>query len=102
MHKYTLIQLFLFVLLYVIQVISAIAIVFPIVIKICIPIRMYLLPKYFTEAELIMLDGEDEEIEAWIKANAPVNDGVSITEHKDLQSEDDDDDDVKKSISSEV
>ena len=94
MHKYTAIQLFLFVLLYVVQVIQAIAIVFPIIIKVCIPIRMYILPKYFTEVELIMLDGEDEEIENWIANNAQSG-GVSVTEHKEVSS---DEDDEKKEI----
>ena len=94
MHKYTVIQLFLFVLLYVVQVIQAIAIIFPIIIKVCIPIRMYILPKYFTEVELLMLDGEDEEIEAWIAKNSQPG-GVSETEHKDVSS---DEDDEKKEI----
>ena len=86
MHKYTAIQLFLFILLYVVQVIKPIAIVFPIVIKICIPIRMYILPKYFAEHELILLDGDDAEIEAWLEKNA----GVEAYEPSECQVEEDD------------
>jgi hypothetical protein len=37
---------------------------FPIVVKkACIPIRMYLLPRWFTEEELCLLDAEDDDID---------------------------------------
>ena len=61
-NYFTLIQLLLFVLLYVVKAVKTIAIAFPIVIALCIPIRLYLLPKFFTPDELILLDGEDEAI----------------------------------------
>eukprot|EP00559_Dactyliosolen_fragilissimus_P003061 CAMPEP_0184864530 /NCGR_PEP_ID=MMETSP0580-20130426/15285_1 /TAXON_ID=1118495 /ORGANISM="Dactyliosolen fragilissimus" /LENGTH=628 /DNA_ID=CAMNT_0027363365 /DNA_START=8 /DNA_END=1894 /DNA_ORIENTATION=- len=65
MHLYTGIQLFMFILLYVIKSIKVIAIAFPVVIALCIPLRIYVLPKIFTSSELLLLDGEDEEIERW-------------------------------------
>jgi hypothetical protein len=43
--------------------INVIAIAFPIIVKACIPIRMYLLPKIFTEEQLCLLDAEDEDID---------------------------------------
>lgn len=67
MHLYTAIQLLLFVLLFVIKSIKSIAIAFPIVIAICIPIRLKLLPKLFENSELIFLDSEDDEIAAEIQ-----------------------------------
>lgn len=67
MHIYTLLQLFLFVLLYAVKSIKVIAIAFPIVIAACIPFRMYILPRIFSEGELIVLDSEDEVIEEWIR-----------------------------------
>jgi len=69
MHKYTGIQLFLFASLYIIKSIKSIAIAFPIVIALCIPIRIYLLPRLFTQAELTLLDSGDENIEKWIEEN---------------------------------
>ena len=62
MHLFTLIQLFLFAFLYAIKSIKTVAIAFPIVIALCIPIRLYLLPRIFTEEEIVMLDGDDSEI----------------------------------------
>ncbi|CAB9515057.1 Electroneutral sodium bicarbonate exchanger 1 [Seminavis robusta] len=66
MHLYTGIQLALFALLYVIKSIKSIAIAFPVVIALCIPIRLYVLPRLFEKQELVFLDSEDDEIEEWI------------------------------------
>merc|ERR1719487_2571557 len=63
MHKFTAIQLFLFLLLYFVKSVKSIAIAFPLVIAACIPVRTLLLPKYFTREELIYIDGDDAEIE---------------------------------------
>ena len=62
MHLFTFIQLSLFVTLYVVKSIKAIAIAFPIIIALCIPLRLYLLPKIFTIEELVMLDSDDDTI----------------------------------------
>merc|ERR1719238_546528 len=64
MHKFTAVQLFLFVLLYFVKSVKSIAIAFPLVIAACIPVRTLLLPKYFTKEELIFIDGDEDEIEA--------------------------------------
>mmetsp|Transcript_5040 Transcript_5040/g.10997 ORF Transcript_5040/g.10997 Transcript_5040/m.10997 type:complete len:646 (-) Transcript_5040:24-1961(-) len=66
-HMFTFCQVLLFILLTVFRSVKVIAIAFAVVIKICIPIRMYLLPRWFTEEELILLDGEDDEIEALVE-----------------------------------
>lgn len=68
MHLFTIIQLGLFIVLYVVKAIKAIAIAFPIVIALCIPIRLYLLPKVFTAEELVMIDSDDETVIAWLAA----------------------------------
>ena len=34
----------------------------------CIPARLYLLPRFFEGWELVLLDGEDEKIEEWVAA----------------------------------
>ena len=74
MHAFTAIQLGLFVLLYAVKSIKTIAIAFPIVIACCIPIRLYVLPRFFTEKELIMLDSDDATIRKWLIANGEAED----------------------------
>mmetsp|Transcript_46667 Transcript_46667/g.53023 ORF Transcript_46667/g.53023 Transcript_46667/m.53023 type:complete len:456 (-) Transcript_46667:485-1852(-) len=61
-HFFTIIQLFLFIALYFVKAFKAIAIAFPIIIALCIPIRLYILPKLFTKDELVLLDGDDNAI----------------------------------------
>jgi hypothetical protein len=62
LHKFTLIQVGLFVTLMTFRSMNVIAFAFPII-GACIPIRMYLLPKIFTEEQLCLLDAEDEDID---------------------------------------
>lgn len=69
MHLYTLIQLALFTLLYVVKAIKTIAIVFPLIIALCIPFRLYVLPRIFTKEELVMIDSDDATIKAWLVAH---------------------------------
>lgn len=69
MHLFTAIQLGLFALLYTVKAIKTIAIAFPLIIACCIPIRMYILPKIFTEKELVMIDGDDDAIMKWLAEN---------------------------------
>lgn len=59
LHLYTLLQLALFLLLYVVKATKSIAIAFPLVIAACIPIRLFVLPRLFTASELKALDGDD-------------------------------------------
>jgi hypothetical protein len=62
MRMFTIIQLGLFGLLYAVKSIKPIAIAFPIIIALCIPVRVYVLPKIFTEEELVLLDTDDETV----------------------------------------
>merc|ERR1712061_398863 len=62
MHLFTIIQIVLFVAMYVIKSVKQIALLFPIIIALCIPIRLYMLPRIFDERTLVFLDGDDEEI----------------------------------------
>jgi hypothetical protein len=64
MHMFTMIQLVLFIVLYVVKSVKSIAILFPLIIAACIPIRLWVLPKLFTKEELIFIDGDDKEIAA--------------------------------------
>jgi len=92
-HLFTAIQLFLFIALYVVKAIKAIAIAFPIIIALCIPIRLYVLPRWFTTDELSLLDGDDEQIrdclersdEVGFDFNADALDAKSCGDHEDRE-----------------
>lgn len=62
--RYTAYQLALFLALYVVKSIKAIAIAFPVIIALCVPMRSYFMPTQFTAEEMILLDGDDDEIAA--------------------------------------
>ncbi|KAL7524731.1 hypothetical protein ACHAXR_001809 [Thalassiosira sp. AJA248-18] len=66
MHLFTAIQLFSFALLYTVKSIKTIAIAFPILIALCIPLRLYALPKIFTEDELVLIDSDPKTVKTWI------------------------------------
>jgi len=66
-HWYTLVQLLFFGMLYMVKTIKAIAIAFPFFILLCIPARLYLLPRFFYEFELVVLDGSPEEVETFVR-----------------------------------
>ena len=66
-HLYTFVQIIFFGLLYMVKTIKTIAIAFPFFILLCIPVRLYLLPKWFYDFELIVLDGSPEEVGAFVR-----------------------------------
>ena len=47
------------------QNIKAISIAFPFMTFLCIPARLFFLPKFFAGWELCLLDGEEDHIIAW-------------------------------------
>ena len=67
-HMYTVIQMIFFFLVFALMNIKAIAIIFPFMTFCCIPARLFLLPRFFEGWELVLLDGEDEQMGAWIAA----------------------------------
>ena len=71
-HLYTFIQLGFFAALYGVKTYKAIAIAFPFFILLCIPARLYLLPRFFDGWELALLDGEDDEINEWLEKKEEV------------------------------
>ena len=52
---------------FLVQNFPAVAIVFPFMTLLCIPGRLFLLPCFFEGWELLLLDGEDQDIEEWIE-----------------------------------
>ncbi|KAG7338911.1 HCO3- transporter family protein [Nitzschia inconspicua] len=67
-HKYTVFQTLFFALVFVVQNVKVISIAFPFMVFLCIPARLFVLPKLFEGWELELLDGEDEQIEEWVDA----------------------------------
>ena len=65
LHGFTAVQLFLFGALYVIKSVKSVSIMFPLIIALCIPVRLYLMPKIFSPAALVLIDGDDDEIRAF-------------------------------------
>eukprot|EP00977_Amphora_coffeiformis_P025934 scaffold23158_cov176-Amphora_coffeaeformis.AAC.2 len=72
-HMYTFIQICFFMGVFVVQNTKSIAIVFPFMTLLCIPGRMYVLPKFLKGWELLLLDGYEEEINEWISLKEGTN-----------------------------
>ena len=64
-HLYTVLQVFFFGLVFLVQNMSAISIIFPLMTLLCIPARLFFLPRFFEGWELLLLDGDDEDIKEW-------------------------------------
>lgn len=96
MHLFTAIQLLLFVLLYVVKSIKAIAIAFPILIAACIPVRLFVLPKIFTEDELILIDSDPQSVKMWIESREAEEEGDENKPLLDDEKGPEDDGDVEK------
>ena len=48
-----------------IKSVKSVSIMFPLIIALCIPVRLYLMPKIFSPAALVLIDGDDDEIRAF-------------------------------------
>ncbi|KAL1514462.1 hypothetical protein AB1Y20_003561 [Prymnesium parvum] len=67
-HKYTIVQICFFAGVFVVMNVKAISIAFPFMTMLCIPARLFLFPKLFEGWELVVLDGDDEQIAEWTGA----------------------------------
>lgn len=67
-HMFTLFQIVFFMGVFFVQNTPSVAIVFPFMTLLCIPARLFLAPKIFYRWELCLLDGYDDEVEAWVAA----------------------------------
>jgi hypothetical protein len=65
-HTYTCGQIFFFGLIFAVMNTKKISIAFPLMTLLCIPARLFLFPRMFEGWELLLLDGEDEDITEWI------------------------------------
>ncbi|CAB9500555.1 Electroneutral sodium bicarbonate exchanger 1 [Seminavis robusta] len=90
-HKYTVIQICFFCGVFVVMNIKAISIAFPFMTFLCIPSRLFFLPKFFSGWELALLDGEEDQINEWIQAKADSIRGFKMS-FVDIEDDSDDDD----------
>jgi len=65
-HLFTFLQICFFCGVFFVQNTKSIAIIFPFMTLLCIPGRLFLLPMFFEGWELLLLDGDNEDIERWI------------------------------------
>jgi hypothetical protein len=91
-HKYTIMQIFFFALIFVVMNFKKIAIVFPLMTLLCIPARLFLFPRFFEGWELLLLDGEGEEIEEWVQAKERSMQTVTMVDFNDDGNNSDDSD----------
>lgn len=77
-HIFTIVQIFLFGLVCLVQNTDLIAMGFPLLTLLCIPIRVYLLPKFFEGWELLLLDGEEHIIKKWLRRKAKVSKQIHL------------------------
>eukprot|EP00977_Amphora_coffeiformis_P005361 scaffold1143_cov177-Amphora_coffeaeformis.AAC.17 len=84
-HRYTLLQIAFFCGVFVVQNTKAIAIVFPFMTLLCIPARLYFLPKFLEGWELLLLDGEEEQINEWIEKKERIVKGIDAEDDVDLE-----------------
>lgn len=65
-HLYTFLQIIFFAGVFVVQNTKAIAIIFPFMTMLCIPGRLFVLPRFMKGWELLLLDGDAEDIDEWV------------------------------------
>jgi len=88
-HLYTIIEIVFFIGVFLVQNFKAIAIAFPFMTMLCIPGRLFLLPRFFKGWELLLLDGEEEKIEEWVAAKKASLRTVEIEDGSNESTEDD-------------
>ncbi|CAB9523138.1 Electroneutral sodium bicarbonate exchanger 1 [Seminavis robusta] len=66
-HMYTVFQMCFFAGIFVVMNVKAISIAFPFMTFLCIPSRLFFLPRFFAGWELTLLDGEEDSIEEWVQ-----------------------------------
>jgi hypothetical protein len=66
-HLYTCIEICFFALVFFVQNYKPISIGFPFMTFLCIPGRLFLLPCFFEGWELLLLDGDDIDIDEWVR-----------------------------------
>lgn len=67
-HLYTILQMVFFFGIFGVMNTPGASIVFPFMTFLCIPARLFFLPRFFAGWELLTLDGDEDKIEEWVDA----------------------------------
>jgi hypothetical protein len=76
---YTLYQMVFFFGIFVVMNIKAISIAFPFMTFLCIPSRLFFLPKIFANWEMTLLDGDEDQIALWVQRKQDSIRGVAMS-----------------------
>ena len=87
-HFYTTLQIFFFGLVFLVQNLSVISIAFPLMTLLCIPARLFFLPRFFDDWELLLLDGDDLDIEEWADKEYRVMHSLRLARFEETQRQD--------------
>ena len=88
-HLYTFLQICFFMGVFLVQNTKSIAIIFPFMTLMCIPGRLYVLPRFLKGWELLLLDGYEEDIDEWLaikEGTKASNDGGEIEDGDEVSS----------------
>lgn len=96
-HIYTVLQIFFFGLVFLVQNFKVISIVFPLMTFLCIPARLYFLPRFFEGWELLLLDGDDDDIKKWTSLKDESMRTISFSIDNEKESPESDNDEADKS-----
>ena len=64
--------------IFVVMNIKAISIAFPFMTFLCIPSRLFLLPKFFSNWEMTLLDGDEDQIALWVQRKQESIRGIKV------------------------
>jgi hypothetical protein len=84
-HLYTFVELIFFGLVFTVREIKTIAIAFPLMTLMCIPARCYLLPRIFKQWELLLVDGDPDDIALWCERKEAAMRGEYVADAGDAE-----------------
>jgi len=84
-HLYTFLELIMFGIVFTVREIKTIAIAFPLMTLACIPVRVYLLPRIFSAWELLLVDGDPDDITEWCRRKELAQRGEYIADAGDAE-----------------
>ena len=84
-HLYTFVELIFFGLVFTVREIKTIAIAFPLMTLMCIPARVYLLPRIFKQWELLLVDGDPDDIALWCERKEAAMRGEYVADAGDAE-----------------
>jgi len=75
----------MFGIVFTVREIKTIAIAFPLMTLACIPVRVYLLPRIFSAWELLLVDGDPDDITEWCRRKELAQRGEYVADAGDAE-----------------